>query len=431
MSNYVARFYNFAINGVRKVQRQFEAEFASKLPTLEAKWMAKLRSNGVFSRAEVDAALARQRGLATTATAAAAEEGASNPFHELQERIRDGDINSTAKLIGEISKMVEDKKADVQQRADDVISRSNAKAQEARDSSNANSNANTNANAKTTYTAPHDTAEMHEKADSAITQSNTKAQTALDTANTKARDGIDRVNNAAQQRIDNITSAIKAHTPNAPTANGQHPADVAGGVAKAIVNGIHSTAHTASETANGVAKSAVDSAHSVSKSTVDAVNAHLQPTSTGAAAGPTYTTPRSEIASVIQEITDATVNFGQEVSNTYKDLLGLLITTYRDGYIMTDLDKPTMKIGHMFYPRWWLDAVGYFNVRPNTGGILFQPNAYTTASMTQASFSFLHVIGLVALGAVGFVAGRKSQVHKVGGDDGVYRQYIGLTPRSN
>jgi ElaB/YqjD/DUF883 family membrane-anchored ribosome-binding protein len=373
VSNYVARFYNFAIEGVRKVQRKFEAEFASKLPALESKWIDKLRKNGIFTRAEVDDQLTRHRGLA---------DAVMNPFQQLQERIRDGDINSTASLIGEISKMVADQSSDVQQRADDAISRSNSKAQEA-----------------------------------------------LDTANTKARDGIDRVNTVSQDRINNITSIIKEHTPTGSTIAGQHPADAAGGVAKTVVDGVHSAAHSTSETATGIAKTAVDSAHSVSKSTIDTINAHLQP-STTSAAGPTYTSARSEIASVIKEITDATVSFGQEVSNTYKDLLGVLITTYRDGYIMTDLDKPTMKIGHMFYPRWWLDAVGYFNVRPNTGGILFHSNAYTTSMVAQPAFSVLHVIGLVALGAVGFIAGRMSK-NRGAGEDGVYRQHIiGLSPRN-
>ena len=69
---------------------------------------------------------------------------------------------------------------------------------------------------------------------------------------------------------------------------------------------------------------------------------------------------------------------GDFVSNAWKDLLPMLITTYRDGMIISNTNMPIFKLQKMFYPRWWLESVGYFNQKGNPKGILFQPNPLST-----------------------------------------------------
>ena len=83
----------------------------------------------------------------------------------------------------------------------------------------------------------------------------------------------------------------------------------------------------------------------------------------------------AEMYKVIRDIlTLFTITQGDEVSLAWKDLLPDLITTYRDGMVITDTDKAVFNIQKMFYPRWWLQAVGYFNSKGNAAGILFSPN---------------------------------------------------------
>ena len=50
-----------------------------------------------------------------------------------------------------------------------------------------------------------------------------------------------------------------------------------------------------------------------------------------------------------------------------------MVATYRDGYHVTDIDKATYTVNRMFYPRWWLQAVGFFQHHGVAGGIMFEP----------------------------------------------------------
>lgn len=54
--------------------------------------------------------------------------------------------------------------------------------------------------------------------------------------------------------------------------------------------------------------------------------------------------------------------------------------------IAMDLDKPTITMKRLFYPKWWLQATGYFlhhgNFGPDT--ILFQPSPDTVAAPTMS-----------------------------------------------
>lgn len=49
---------------------------------------------------------------------------------------------------------------------------------------------------------------------------------------------------------------------------------------------------------------------------------------------------------------------------------------YHDGMIATNRDQPQIMMKRLFYPKWWLQATGYFNQHGNFGPgvILFAPN---------------------------------------------------------
>ena len=81
---------------------------------------------------------------------------------------------------------------------------------------------------------------------------------------------------------------------------------------------------------------------------------------------------------IVDLLTFFSIKNGDFVSNSWKDLLPMLITTYRDGMIISNTNMPIFKLQKMFYPRWWLESVGYFNQKGNPKGILFQPNPLST-----------------------------------------------------
>jgi hypothetical protein len=77
---------------------------------------------------------------------------------------------------------------------------------------------------------------------------------------------------------------------------------------------------------------------------------------------------------IVEKLTDFTVEKGKYISNEWRDLFPFLLTSYRDGYSVSGLDQPTIQIKRLFYPRWWLEATGFFDHPGNKDGILFSPN---------------------------------------------------------
>jgi dipeptidase len=59
-------------------------------------------------------------------------------------------------------------------------------------------------------------------------------------------------------------------------------------------------------------------------------------------------------------LTDFTIESGNTVNEEYKTLFPLLLAKYRDGYEI-DVDKVSVGITPKFYPKWWLNEVGYFD----------------------------------------------------------------------
>ncbi len=79
--------------------------------------------------------------------------------------------------------------------------------------------------------------------------------------------------------------------------------------------------------------------------------------------------------SVIQRLTDFTNEKGEFIQTEWRKLLPQLITKYHDGMIATALDQPSIVMKKLFYPKWWLEATGYFLHHGNFGPgiILFDP----------------------------------------------------------
>ncbi|KAJ1414037.1 peptidase family C69-domain-containing protein [Ochromonadaceae sp. CCMP2298] len=89
-----------------------------------------------------------------------------------------------------------------------------------------------------------------------------------------------------------------------------------------------------------------------------------------------YETSSYEGQAMVDRLTDFTNFHGNMVVNEWRNLLPRLITKYHDGYIATALQAPTIVMQKIFYPLWWLKAVGYFEENKGNFGpgvILFGP----------------------------------------------------------
>ena len=87
-----------------------------------------------------------------------------------------------------------------------------------------------------------------------------------------------------------------------------------------------------------------------------------------------------------------------------------MVATYRDGYHVTDIDKATYTVNRMFYPRWWLQAVGFFQHHGVAGGIMFEPapsGADVVATQGTIGTFSLFVFVAVAMFAAGYYFSNK------------------------
>jgi dipeptidase len=124
--------------------------------------------------------------------------------------------------------------------------------------------------------------------------------------------------------------------------------------------------------------------------------------------------------SVVGMLTAFSQNKGQQTVDAWRDLLPTLITQFHDGYHAQNLDGTEIQMKKLFYPKWWLDAVGYFENKPNTDpkAIMFAPapasvdantadgvvNTFTTSGV-MATVLICSALSVVA----GFVVGRRMQ----------------------
>lgn len=128
---------------------------------------------------------------------------------------------------------------------------------------------------------------------------------------------------------------------------------------------------------------------------------------------------------IVEMLTQFTYTRGQRTTDTYRDLFPKLMTQFHDGYNALQLDKPDIKVTKMFYPKFWLQATGFFNLGPNDldGAIMYDSNPaldqVTGSDTTFASATEYYTgvlasgmfVGMIALG-VGYVAGKGSNSGK-------------------
>ena len=77
------------------------------------------------------------------------------------------------------------------------------------------------------------------------------------------------------------------------------------------------------------------------------------------------------VKEAVSLITEFTTQSGSHISTAWRDFLPTLFSTYRDGQIVTtNLTYIIRK--SMFYPNWWLNLVGYWNIPGNANGIYFE-----------------------------------------------------------
>ena len=66
----------------------------------------------------------------------------------------------------------------------------------------------------------------------------------------------------------------------------------------------------------------------------------------------------------------------------------------------------------MFYPMWWLNLVGYWNIGGNPHGIYFEPNFSDTSGTAEPVISISSVFLAVGVALLGFAYGRFSSVQR-------------------
>jgi hypothetical protein len=149
-------------------------------------------------------------------------------------------------------------------------------------------------------------------------------------------------------------------------------------------------------------KRRAESVAALSDASTDRVGATL-----GSVVSEAVEVPFDATRAAVELLTAFSCTEGDAVSAEWRDLLPRVMTTYRDGMVIGDTHKAVFTIQKMFYPRWWLEAVGYFNNEGNPHGILFSSNP---AYRGRWSFSDVCLVLLAAILCVlgGFVMGKRS-----------------------
>ncbi len=86
-------------------------------------------------------------------------------------------------------------------------------------------------------------------------------------------------------------------------------------------------------------------------------------------------------------LTSMVYNHTSLVMTTWSALFEQVITKYHDGYVAEDLNEPTIHMRKLFYPKYWLDATGYWNSKSNSGPgvILFSSGEDVIITASQSN----------------------------------------------
>jgi hypothetical protein len=116
---------------------------------------------------------------------------------------------------------------------------------------------------------------------------------------------------------------------------------------------------------------------------------------------------------LIKQLTKYTIDKGDYISKEWRDLFPFMLASYRDGYHVSGFNETTIHIKRFFYPRWWLQATGFFDHAPNADGILFNPSPFAIAGNAMANQNFLLIcISALVFFIVGMFYGNKQRKPK-------------------
>lgn len=127
----------------------------------------------------------------------------------------------------------------------------------------------------------------------------------------------------------------------------------------------------------------------------------------------------SEIKGIL---TDFTVASGETVSNQWRELFPQVVAQYRDGYVL-NTTTPTIGITKMFYPKWWLEKVGYFERKPSNKKdiIYFQPTPSDGWEWTIGVSMTLFSLGIaIIIASVSYKLGQRDGRLKAGVASHIY-----------
>lgn len=117
---------------------------------------------------------------------------------------------------------------------------------------------------------------------------------------------------------------------------------------------------------------------------------------------------RSGHEALVQFLTNQSADFASDSHTAFWTLFETVVTTFHDGYEVSGFAAPNLHVSSLFYPKWWLQQVGFFAASSSgskeaTTGNAQPLDAGPTAGLTYATTA---VIALLS-GAVGVLIGRK------------------------
>ena len=112
-----------------------------------------------------------------------------------------------------------------------------------------------------------------------------------------------------------------------------------------------------------------------------------------------YVMSHIESPYLITKITGFSEDRGNRVVSLWRELFTDIVTQFRDGYVISDIEEPTITIKKMFYPRWWLEEVGFFSGGVNKQAeILFSPNAGSVPHESRWQLDFTLICVCILIG---------------------------------
>jgi len=96
-----------------------------------------------------------------------------------------------------------------------------------------------------------------------------------------------------------------------------------------------------------------------------------------------------------------------QVFERYEELFPELVTKYHDGYRFQSSENEHIEAFKMFYPKWWLQDVGFWGTTNNNPNQITPTQTYRLFGFEIAFISLSAILLAVGLSAVGFIVGQR------------------------